>query len=103
MLKKQYVKSRRVWKVTFDLPKAQVPPDVEVESVHLVGEFNGWDATATPMVLRKGGVYRAMVELTPGRAYEFRYVINGERWCNDWHADAYVPNVFGSEDSVVRV
>jgi hypothetical protein len=101
MLKKQYIKSRQVYKMTFDLPKTEMPPDVEVESVHLVGEFNDWDATATPMVLRKGGVYRAMVELAPGRAYQFRYVINGELWHNDWQADAYVPSGFGEDNCVV--
>ena len=70
MIKKQYVKSRKMWKVTFDLPETEVPLDIEVEDVHLVGEFNDWDATATPMPLRKGGIYRAMVELAPGRAYQ---------------------------------
>jgi 1,4-alpha-glucan branching enzyme len=101
MLKKQYVKSRQVWKVTFDLPEAEMPPDIGVESVHLVGEFNDWDATATPMVRRRGGVYRSMVELPPGRDYQFRYVINGELWCNDWHADAYVPTGYGEDNCVV--
>jgi hypothetical protein len=33
----------------------------------------------------------------------FRYLLDGERWENDWTADAYVPNSFGSDDSVVEV
>jgi len=33
----------------------------------------------------------------------FRYLVDGERWENDWAADAYVPNPFGGEDSVVEV
>ena len=101
MLKKRYIKSRKVWKVTFELPKAELPEGVEAESVHLVGEFNDWDTTATPMTLGKGGVFRIMLELEPGREYQFRYLVNGEHWCNDWHADAYVTGDFGEDNCVV--
>jgi hypothetical protein len=31
------------------------------------------------------------------------YVIDGESWANDWHADLYEPNPFGSDDSVLVV
>jgi 1,4-alpha-glucan branching enzyme len=101
MLKKQYIKSRKVAKVTFEVSKDELPEDIAVESVHVVGEFNGWDPTATPMDRRRGGVYRATLELEPGREYQFRYLINGEHWCNDWHADAYVPSPTGGDNCVV--
>jgi 1,4-alpha-glucan branching enzyme len=101
MLKKQYIKSRKVWKVTFELAQVELPEAIEVESVHLVGEFNDWDPTATPMTRRKGGVFRVMLELEPGREYPFRYLINGEHWCNDWHADGYVPSRSGEDNCVV--
>jgi hypothetical protein len=42
-----------------------------------------------------------MLELEPGREYPFRYLVNGEHWCNDWHADAYVPGDFGEDNCVV--
>jgi 1,4-alpha-glucan branching enzyme len=101
MLKKRYIKTRKVAKVTFDLPKSELPETIEVESVHLVGEFNEWDPTATPMALRRGGIYRVTVELEPGREYQFRYLVNGEHWYNDWHADAYVPSGTGGDNCVV--
>lgn len=101
MLKKQYVKSRRVAKVTFELGKSEVPEGLEVETVHLVGDFNNWDLSATPMPRRKGGIYRTMVELEPGQEYQFRYLINGQRWCNEWHADRYVPGSHGADNCVV--
>jgi hypothetical protein len=41
------------------------------------------------------------VDLEAGRAYRFRYLLDGERWDNDWAADAYIPNSFGGDDSVV--
>jgi len=103
MLKKQYVKSRKIWKVTFELPKDELPEGLSVERVYLAGEFNDWDPVATPMRRGKGGAFRVMVELEPGRAYEFRYLVNGEHWCNDWHADAYAPSGLGEDNCVVVV
>jgi 1,4-alpha-glucan branching enzyme len=101
MLKKRYVKSRKVCKVRFELPKAELPEGVEAETVHLVGDFNGWDTTASPMPPNSKKVYRIELELEPGCEYQFRYLINGEQWCNDWHADAYVPNESGTDNCVV--
>jgi len=59
MIKKQYVKSRKVSKVTFALPKAEVPEGIGVESVSLAGEFNDWDPTTTPMMPNSKGAFRA--------------------------------------------
>lgn len=67
------------------------------------GEFNGWSEEATQMRRNGDGGFTATVELEPGRAYRFRYLLDGERWENDWAADAYVPNAFGADDSLVDV
>jgi 1,4-alpha-glucan branching enzyme len=102
MLKKTYVKSRKVGKVTFQLAKSEVPEDVEVENVHLVGDFNNWEESGTPMKYSKRHkAYRATIELDPGEEYQFRYLVNGQIWCNDWAADAYVPNNMGEDNCVV--
>ena len=101
MLKKQYVKSRKVVKVTFELLKSEQPEEIDVENVHLVGEFNEWDLTATPMKANVKGAYRTMLELEPDRAYKFRYLVNGEYWCNDWQADSYEPNYLDGDNCVV--
>ncbi len=44
-----------------------------------------------------------VLSLDPGRSYRFRYLLDGTCWENDWSADGYQPNPFGSEDSVVEV
>ena len=102
MIKKQYVKSRQVSKITFAMSKAELPEGIEVENIHLVGEFNDWDLTSTPMVSNKRGVYKATLELEPDRTYQFRYLVNGEHWCNDWNADAYTPGSFGADNCVLN-
>lgn len=101
MLKKEYIKSKNVTKVTFELAKTELPEPIE--TIYLVGDFNGWDQIATPLKRTKQGAYRVTLELEPGRAYEFRYVINGGHWCNDWAADAYSPNAYGADNCVVEV
>ncbi|MGW8319853.1 MAG: isoamylase early set domain-containing protein [Candidatus Promineifilaceae bacterium] len=98
MIKKNYSKSGQICRVTFKLPA-----EVEAQSANLVGEFNDWDNQATPMKRLKDGSFSATVSLEPGRNYRYRYLLDGERWENDWEADAYLPNEFGSEDSVVAI
>jgi 1,4-alpha-glucan branching enzyme len=95
MLKKQNGRGKAV-KVTFSLPK-----DVQGESVYLVGDFNNWDESATPMKKDGDGSFSATVTLEKGREYQFRYLVNGHEWHNDWQADNYVQNSFGGDNSVV--
>lgn len=103
MLKKEYIKSKNKIRVTFELAKNELPEDQAIEHIYLVGDFNEWDQTATPLKRNKQGAYRVALELEPGRAYEFRYVINGRHWCNDWAADAYAPSAYGADNCVVEV
>lgn len=91
--KKQAAKGRV--RVGFSLPR-----HVDGSEVAVCGEFNDWNATL-PMRRVKSGEWRASVSLDPGRSYRFRYLIDGVRWENDWVADAYVCNPYGSEDSIV--
>lgn len=98
MLKKQYLKSKSTCKVTFELPKA-----IEAESAHLVGDFNSWDTQATPMKRLKTGAWKVTLELEMGREYQYRYLVDGQDWHNDWAADKYVPNMVDGDNSVVVV
>ena len=97
-LKIQYLKSRPIGKVTFRL---QAEAAVEAKTVHLVGDFNAWDESATAMTRLKDGSFKTVVELERDHAYGFRYLIDGERWENDWEAHAYRPNPFGDGDNGV--
>lgn len=100
MIKKQFIKNKPLVKATFTLPLEAAP---KAKKVALVGEFNDWDLEkAIPLKKQaKEGVFKALVELETGKSYEFRYLIDGETWENDWQADAYAPTPFGEENSVV--
>jgi hypothetical protein len=41
--------------------------------------------------------------LPQGRAYQFRYLVDYERWMTDEAPDAYADNPYGSDNAVVQV
>lgn len=96
MLKKRYLKGKGVVQVTFYTAVA-----LDAKEVCLVGDFNEWDESATPMQALKDGRFKIVLELEPERVYQFRYLVDGCEWHNDWEADEYVPNPHGSDNCVV--
>lgn len=84
-------------KVTFVLPKEAVE---NAETVAVLGDFNNWQGGIV-LTKQKDGSFKAAVELEKGRSYEYRFLINGEKWENDWAAEAYAPTPFGAYNSVV--
>jgi 1,4-alpha-glucan branching enzyme len=83
--------------VTFDLPCC-----IWAARIDVVGEFNDWDTTATPMTrTRADADWTATLELEAGRRYRFRYLVDGKEWMNDWHADDFIENPYGSCDSIL--
>jgi len=99
MLKKKFLKTK--CKVTFELPASLTEG---AETVYLVGEFNDWNETATPMekqVVRKSIRFSITLDLELNKDYQYRYLVNGKKWENDWHADKYVANPFTGDNSVV--
>jgi 1,4-alpha-glucan branching enzyme len=100
-LKKRYLKSKPICKVTFEVPKQAAE---DATSIHLVGEFNEWDTNLTPLVRRKSGTFNVTVDLESGRDYQYRYLVDGVRWQNDSSADRYQgTHIVGVENSVVEV
>ena len=97
-IKKQFLKTKPEANVTFQLPAEAAPA---AEKVTLVGDFNGWDKVSTEMKKLKSGVFKATVKLETGKEYQFRYLIDGETWENDWEADKYVPNELTFEENSV--
>jgi len=81
--------------VTFRVPSA-----VDAARINVVGEFNQWSTAADQMV-RDDHSFVARISLPVGHTYRFRYLLDGERWENDWAADHYVVNEFGGDDSVI--
>ncbi|NEN24945.1 glycoside hydrolase [Cryomorpha ignava] len=98
MIKKQFLKSKPVCKVTFTLT-AEAATDAK--NVELVGDFSKWSESPIKMKKTKSGEFKTTVDLAKGQNYEFRYLIDGKKWANDWEADAYVPNKMTFEENSV--
>jgi 1,4-alpha-glucan branching enzyme len=82
---------------TFELPSS-----IWADSIHLVGDFNQWNHSSLPMKQRHSdGVWEVSVVLDAERDYQYRYLINGTDWQNDWQADRYIANPYDTENSVV--
>ena len=72
-------------------------PAPGAQSVTVVGNFNGWEAT--PLSDEDGdGIWTASIPLPPGR-YEYAFVVDGRWWGQDPLADEYVSS-FGDYNSV---
>jgi 1,4-alpha-glucan branching enzyme len=97
---KRYLKTKPVCKVKFTLPKEAAD---FAQSVYIVGDFNSWSAEATPMKRLRDGSFTVVLDLDQGRDYEYRYLIDGARWENDWNADRYVRSPLGDCDNSVIV
>lgn len=69
--------------------------------VFLVGDFNGWSEESCPMAREDDCTWVRAIRLEPGR-YSYKYRCGGD-WFNDPEAESYVPNPWGSTDSIVTV
>lgn len=82
--------------------KFTLPPGIKAQAVQVCGDFNDWSTDQHPLKKLKNGDFTVTLTLESGRAYRYRYLLDGTRWENDWEADDYVPNEFGGDDSVVH-
>lgn len=100
MIKKKLLKSKPVCKVSFKIP-AEVAG--EAQKAHLVGDFNDWQQT-NPMKKLKDKSFSLTLDLETGKEYQFRYLLDGEKWENDPEADKFETTPFGdSENSVIAL
>ncbi len=98
MIKKTFAKNGKTCRVTFTISAGH-----SAEEARLCGSFTDWTENSLLMTKRKDGRFSVSTTLKTGQTYYFRYLLDGTRWQNDEAADGYVPNAFGSEDSVLQL
>ena len=69
--------------------------------VHLVGDFNSWNITANPMKKSPDGSFTLKKQFETNKEFQFRYVLDGNVWINDWKADKYVRSEIANDDNSV--
>ena len=75
MIKSRAAKDRA--SVTFT-----VDPRAGARTAAVCGEWNEWSADADVMHRDAEGGFSVTVDLDAGRAYRFRYLLDGQRWDN---------------------
>jgi len=86
------------YRVTFTMPALE-----GVTQLSLVGDFNNWSISETPLKQAADGSWSVALTLAGEKKYQYRYFADGKVWHNDWQADAYVPNRYGSDNSVLNL
>ncbi|HJS00800.1 MAG TPA: isoamylase early set domain-containing protein [Flavobacterium sp.] len=96
-IKKQFVKSKPVCKVTFSIEAK------EAAQVSVIGDFNNWNPAEGALSKLKNGTFKGAFDLDKDAAYEFKYLVDGE-YINESEADSFKWNEFaGAENSVLEV
>lgn len=75
--------------------------DAAAKSVAVVGDFNRWDAEATPLARSSIGTWAATIRLSPGR-HEYAFLVDGKRWVTDRLARTS-HDAFDVESSVLSI
>ena len=96
-IKKQFIKTKPVCKVTFSIATKTA------QEAAVVGDFNNWDPSLGALSKLKNGTFKGVFDLEKSADYEFKYLIDGI-YSNEPEADAYRWNAFaGTENSVIVV
>ncbi len=96
-IKKQYLKTKPVCKVTFTVPAE------DAKKVAVVGDFNNWNPKGSLLKKLKNGTFKGTFDLPSESSYEFRYLVDGA-YVNDEAADRYQWNDFaGAENEVIEI
>ena len=94
MLTKKFFKTKEEAEVTFEFDRN------DVKSVSLFGEFNDWQPIEMKFN-KKTNSFKTKVKLPKGENFHFKYLLDETEWENDSNADNYLPNEYGSENSIV--
>ncbi|AUI88379.1 1,4-alpha-glucan branching protein [Vibrio azureus] len=94
MLKKRFFKTKDEVEVTFELEKSHW------NTIQIAGDFNNWQPEPMKLV-KKSGQFKFKTRLPKAKNVQFRYLFDNEQWDNDPQADAYIPNGYGEDNSVV--
>jgi len=77
--------------------------DTKAAKVTIAGDFNNWSAVADPLFDREGsGLWTIVLPLAPG-SYQYKFVVDGEKWIPDPGNPKRVKDGFDGYNSVIDV
>ncbi len=88
--------------VLFSLPAEAL---TGAEKIFVVGDFNNWTSQdGFELEFQSDGSASVIVPLETGNVYHYRFLINGNTWVNDYHAERYeAVQGYGIDNCVITV
>ncbi len=77
--------------------------DDRARSVSVAGDFNGWSQVATPLTRNESGLWFTEIVVPGAGRFEYKFIINGQRWIEDPSNGMKAPNDYGGLNSVLVI
>jgi serine protease AprX len=77
--------------------------DDTAQSVSVAGDFNGWSPVATPLKRNDSGLWATEIAVQRAGLFEYKFIVNGQRWIEDPSNGMKAPNNYGGLNSVVVI
>jgi len=77
--------------------------DDAAESVSVAGDFNDWNKLATPLERNGSGLWSTQIVIPHSGRFEYKFIVNGNRWIEDPSNGMKAPDQFGGLNSVVVI
>jgi serine protease AprX len=77
--------------------------DDNASSVSIAGNFNGWDRLATPLKRDASGLWSTEIVVTKAGRFEYKFIVNGQRWLEDPSNGMKTPDNHGGLNSVLVI
>jgi diguanylate cyclase (GGDEF)-like protein len=71
-------------------------------AISVVGDFNGWNKNADPLLYTNDGRFTLSIPLAPGR-YAYKFVVNNEWYIFDPRANEFAHDGYGGKNSLLVV
>lgn len=77
--------------------------DDDAKSVSVAGDFNGWNQLATPLERDGSGLWSTEIAVPHSGRFEYKFIVNGQRWLEDPSNGMKAPDNHGGLNSVLVI
>ena len=77
--------------------------DDVAESVSVAGDFNEWNSIATPLKRNGSGLWSTEIGISRAGRFEYKFIVNGQRWLEDPSNGMKTPDNYGGLNSVLVI
>ena len=75
--------------------------DDAADSISVAGNFNGWSPHATQLKRNSSGLWSTQIVVPRAGRFEYKFIVNGQRWIEDPSNGMKTPDSYGGLNSVL--